>query len=297
MNVCVGAASVRVVEEAARLQVPQIVASRSQVNTDGGYIGMTPRELVNVVRLESNGKTHVIRDHGGPLQGGFDDDGVAAFDADVEAGFDALHIDVCMLPQGYEQLKTLRELVKRYADDINIEVGGEHDDQEWLWEIIDATVDITRPTVAVADVGGYCWADKQSGNFQDIERVTQLVEQYHCIGVKIKAHNMDWYGRRKRYTSILDYWNIAPELGLLESDAWLHTLPTKAADEVLQYSLDSEKWRRWFNDDEGTDLERARCGVRYLMNDPFIGSVAELSRTAEQEHYIRGVIKDALTAG
>ena len=114
MKLAVGAVSRRVVEEAAKLQVHQIVASRAQVNETGGYTGMTSRELVEIVKQQGNGKTEVVRDHGGPLQSGFNDDGIESLQDDVNAGFDGLHLDVCKLPRA-DQPKTLRALIKQFA--------------------------------------------------------------------------------------------------------------------------------------------------------------------------------------
>src|SRR5262245_14331805 len=105
--IAVGAVSQRVVMVAANLKVPQIVASRRQVNESGGYIGWTPEQLVVIVRELSGGVTDVIRDHGGPFQDGSDDDDwERAFDIDVAAGFDGLHIDVSKLPRE-EQVEEL----------------------------------------------------------------------------------------------------------------------------------------------------------------------------------------------
>lgn len=299
MNLCVGAVSRRVVEVAAELNVPQIVASRRQVDIGGGYIGMDAAELVRVVR-ERSSVTDVIRDHGGPLQGGKNDDGTETFDADIEAGFDGLHIDVACLPE-VVQLSALETLLFKYRDickerDINIEVGGEHDDQSLLNAIVATTLACgVHPEYAVVDTGAFVWADRQSGNVRSPEAVAEIVRTYHEQKILTKAHNMDWLGRRDRYTGMLDLFNVAPEIGRVETDAWLHVMSTSDADRALSYAFGTEWWRRWFNTDEGTYDDRARCALRYVMEEPYIKEIT--GGYAHEDKFIRNRIADALLAG
>ena len=141
MRLCVGAASRRVVEEAARLRVCQVVASRRQAGEfTPGYTGHTSATLVQAVKDLSGGATLVVRDHGGPYQNGDeDDDWTAAFDADVDAGFDVLHLDVSLLPRG-EQPAELARLCRRYGGRIAVEVGGERDPQEHLGMLLETAL-------------------------------------------------------------------------------------------------------------------------------------------------------------
>ena len=128
MKLCAGAASRRVTEEAAKLRVAQVVASRRQVGEFApGYTGYTSASLVQAVKELSGGATQVVRDHGGPYQNGDrDDDWAAALDADTDAGFDVLHLDVSALPWG-EQPGELARLCGRYGGRIALETGGERD--------------------------------------------------------------------------------------------------------------------------------------------------------------------------
>lgn len=291
MRLCVGAGSRRVVEEAAKLQVAQIVASRRQVDIGGGYIGLDQSSLVKLVRGLSGRRTQIVRDHGGPLQGGTQDDGIASFDADVAAGFDVLHIDVSALPRE-KQPRTLLGLIERYGSQIRFEIGGERDEQEWLSRLtrVVSSARYVLPETVVIEVGGHIWADRQCGFFQAPEKVETAIDWFHRNGIKVKAHNMDWAGCRNQYDDILDYYNIAPEFSDVEVRAILTVLDQDVAESVLHRAYASMKWRRWFGDDEGTWLERACCGVRYMLEElPVL--------TPSQETFVRSQIRAAIKRG
>jgi hypothetical protein len=294
MNLCVGAASKRIVEEAANLQVHQIVASRRQVDIGGGYIGWDQKQLVEIVRQRSGGRTDVIRDHGGPRQGGKEDDGIESFDADVAAGFDGLHLDVCYLPRD-EQVLTLISLIERYAPKVEtFEVGGERDDQDWLIQLVTLAYEVYQvkpPSYAVIEAGGHAWADRQCGELQSPWQVDIMTKFLHTLGIKSKAHNMDWVGNKCRYDGHLDAINIAPEFGTVEIDAILMTLQLHDAEELLEKGYTSLAWERWFREDEGTYLERAKCGIRYIIHD--LGLVLNI----HQEDFVRNAISESIMRG
>lgn len=294
MKLCVGAASRRVVEEAAKLQVAQIVASRRQVDSGGGYTGFDQEKLVETVAKLSDGQTRVIRDHGGPKQGAVEDDGLESFDADVAAGFHALHLDVCKLPR-HAQMLALQDLIDRYGEYVAIEIGGERDDWTWTQILLDTVLCASvTPTVCVVDVGGWAYADRQRGNFLTQPQIIERTNVLKGYNVQSKAHNMDWVGNRvSRFGPYLDYYNIAPEFGALEVDAWLYTVSHAAAVVLLNMGYDSRKWERWFMLNEGTKLERAKCGLRYLLETDQVKKILE----HYDDKYVRAVISDAIAAG
>lgn len=295
MKLCIGAASRRVVEVAASLDVPQIVASRRQVDIGGGYTGWDQEGLVDAVRARST-VTQVVRDHGGPHQNGErNDDWVASLDADVDAGFDALHLDVCKLDESQQELE-LRRLVARYAGGIDLEIGGERDEQGWLSHLLSVALEeVSSPNdilYVVADVGGHIWNDRQIGHVKAPGDVARLRSQYDLRGVKLKAHNMDWFGLRSRYVGAIDAVNIAPEFGNVEIDAWLRRMSSEDVDAILDLGLESNAWTRWFADGEGTEFERARAGLRYLMDTDEVRAILE--RYDHEEDNVRKDISDAI---
>jgi hypothetical protein len=298
VNLCIGAVSRRVVEVAADLQVYQIVASRGQVDVGGGYTGLDQEDLVSLVRSRSLGVTKIIRDHGGPLQGREEDDGIESFQADVDAGFDGLHIDVCKLPE-QEQPAALVKLVDRFGDQgVTLEIGGEHDPGSWTEILLDAVVKETeyRPDFVVLDTGSHVWAESQVGDLHKLRDVERTARHLRSQGIKTKAHNMDWVGDRvRRYRDAVDAYNIAPEFARLETDALLTVLDDDDAYELLSRAFESGAWHKWFNNDEGTWFDRARCAVHYVQEDRALRGLIRLSEGTDQ--WVRGVIGSGIAVG
>lgn len=298
MILCAGAASQRVIQEAALLQVHQIVASRRQVGESRpGYTGYNSFQFAEVVRELSDGKTLVVRDHGGPYQNGDpDDDWERAFAIDVLAGFDVLHIDVCKMDRD-DQVTELQRLCKLYARSADIEVGGERDEQPWLSMLLDSVQDVCRPSAAVAQLGGHIQADRQKGALVAWVEAMGIARAYAATGTGTKAHNLDWMpGRHTAYPEIPNLlYNIAPELGNVEADAWLHVLPYAEGQEILGFAYRSGAWKRWFSGTEGTFFERARAALRYHLNSPEVTAV--LDRHPDGDAYVRGMIRDAIQCG
>lgn len=299
-HVAIGAVSRRVVEEAARLKVPQIVASRRQVDIDGGYTGMDQRELVRVVKKMSH-MTSVIRDHGGPNRGAMPDDGIESLDADVAAGFHGLHLDVCDVEYS-RQLETLRTLVARYADETMwLEVGGEHDTQDWNIRLLRAATNVTANIdTVVLGAGTFVFNDRQVG-MTDPGALFDLVTAARAVlpDVMTKLHNADWlgYAARRQIAEQVDFVNVAPEIAQVEVDALLLVLGRQDAHDLMRFAYDSGAWRRWFHDDQGTWFERARCAVRYVMTDDrwrLDGSAPGLS--TDDDAWVRRCIREHIIA-
>lgn len=298
MKLCVGATSRRVVEEAARLQVHQVVASRSQVEGDYGYSGFTPESLVDTVRKFSDDETEVVRDHGGPDLGGRMDH-LEALHADVDAGFSGLHVDVCRLPYE-EQTNELKRILNDLAGaDVDIEIGGEHEDNDWNFHLLEVALgEGVIPRYVVAGFGSFVWMDRQCGTPIEpvqLDRITQINSSY---GVKTKIHNADWVGKRvERYGDTVDAYNIAPELGCLEVDLLLTQLSSDAATDLLEYAYESDKWTRWFNRNEGTWFDRAKCALRYLLNDQHVIELSKEFMSHDGEDFIRARIREHILRG
>lgn len=296
MKLCVGATSRRVVEVAAQERVHQIVASRRQVDVQRGYTGLNQHELVHLVRGLSDGQTEVVRDHGGPLQGQIEDDGIASLRADVYAGFNSLHLDVCKIPHGV-QFEELLPLVNEFAPQVPIELGGEHEEHRWNESLVAEIIDATgyKPRYGVVGAGTKAWNDRQYGSPILPEIIHHLIEPWQRSGIKTKMHNADWIGNRSAYADIIDAYNLAPEIAQVEVNELLTVLPMKNAVRLLEYAYDSEMWRHWFNGSEGTWDERARCAVRYVLNDRPVLEIVRLDPDAE--HRVRTAIRNAIRRG
>jgi hypothetical protein len=298
VELCVGATSRLVAEEAAKLGVAQIIASRRQVNGAGGYTGMTQADLVKLVREYGAGATEVIRDHGGPYQNGnAEDDWQLELDDDVAAGFNGLHLDVSALTPRM-QLPELRRLVKRYGtfDSLTLQVGGERDTQEHLWVLLAATLaEGVIPSHCVAALGGHVSADKQCGEMVAENIAQKITQAYNELGVRSVAHNTD-FCERSKYAGAVNAMNVAPEFGVIEMDAWLRAVPYQVMNALLEAGYASHNWQRWFDAHAGTKFERARCGLRYIWAEER-RHLEDTSWFPEAESYARQEVRDAIAAG
>lgn len=302
MKLCVGATSRRMIEVAAEAKVHQIVASRRQVNSDGGYIGLTPKQLVEIVKSKSGGVTDVVRDHGGPMQGGFNDKdlGIAAFHDDIDAGFDGLHIDVCMLPRA-DQVRALQKLLGALVGKTNFyEIGEEHAEQDWNDHLYSAVAVLGLqypPKYAVVSTGTYVWGDRQHGTPLTGDDLAITASFLRADGIRTKGHNQDGIGDRlTRYGGHLDAYNVAPEFGLLETQLILTCLDSVVALEALKYAYGKGHWQRWFHAGEGTWYDRAVCSLRYMQTDPTYGKIWD-KLPSDKEDWIRERLRDAVIAG
>ena len=108
----------------------------------------------------------------------------------------------------------------------------------------------------------------------------------------MKAHNLDWAGGRQAY-DLDGYYNVAPELGNVEVDAWLAVLPYSEGRQLLDSAYDTGAWLRWFGEGEGTRLERSRCALRYCLETRETAWI--LARYDDTP--VREAIRDAITCG
>ena len=127
----VGVVSLNVLDAAVELAQSEdvslmLVASRRQVDAQqfgGGYVdGLTPEALVGRVRdKDRRQRVLVCRDHGGPWQGtgGLEAsanqamaDARDSFGADIDAGFDILHIDTSIGPKADSQATRRERLLE-----------------------------------------------------------------------------------------------------------------------------------------------------------------------------------------
>lgn len=300
MKLAVGATSRRLVEVAASLGVHQIVASHAQVRTRGGYTGMDQTELVALVRganaaARQPNRTEVVRDHGHIA---------AQLDADLDAGFDGLHLDVEPFADA-DRDDVLLKLGRRYAGgSAYVELGGEHVEHDRNVELLRLWYDAGLGPVRnfVLNVGTRTWADRQCGQlgappaYAEQERldVARLGLGYGHVPAELKLHNCDWiaYAELTRYAGAVAVFNVAPELGRLETDAILALKSPVEREQLLDFAYRSGAWRRWYNAGEGTTDDRARCALRYLQVDDATIARALFELSDDDESYVRGVLRE-----
>jgi len=289
---------------------PIFIASRNQVDLEdfgSGYLmgGMDQKAFVGLINelkgsIGYQGPVYICRDHGGPWQRNKElnekypvekamEIAKKSFKADIEAGFNYLHIDPTKCPHDCDldnivdwtvQLLEFCENVRRELDKdpIDYEVGTEDiqgglttDEtfEEFLKKISEILNDkhLPLPTCVVAQTGTLTRLDRNVGCF-DAEQTKKLVNIAAKYGIGLKEHNGDYLSAascRVHPDIGITGMNVAPEFGLVETDALLHLdwLEQKLmregwitaqqvsgiADIFTELTFEQAPWNKWVTKD------------------------------------------------
>jgi len=299
-----------------------LIASRRQIDSEyfgGGYVNSfsTSRFAEYVHGNDKNGNILLARDHGGPWQHPLEIDSnlcpkdaiesaKQSFKADIDAGFQILHIDtsihihgVLELESALDRLYELYEYCWGYAQsngkDIAFEIGTE--EQTGSFNSIE-TVEyilsrvktfcvknsIPFPLFTVAQTGTRVLESKNVGSLDSplrveheippeiqIPRIVNLCNRYSIL---LKAHNVDyvstetlsWFPRLG-----IDSANVAPEFGVAESETLVSVLEKtskhRLAEKFLELSFNSGKWKKWISPTSNlTDKQKAILCGHYIFS-------------------------------
>ena len=310
------------IELANDYRVPIIlIASRRQIDSadfGGGYVNnMTTEQFANYV-IDSDKKGNIIlaRDHGGPWQSEKEktlglslrramESAKVSFKADIEAGFQIIHIDPSVdihgSPSADEVLERIYELyeycwaeAQKRNQEIIFEVGTEEQSggtntQEELEYILTNLQSFCKrnrlplPSFIVIQTGTRVMETRNVGSFDSPVRIAnelpaeiqvpKVIEICNQHGIFIKEHNADylsdealqWHPRLGIHAT-----NVAPEFGVTETRALISLLEENSmnalAERFLQLALDSKKWYKWMlPETKATDRERAIIAGHYVF--------------------------------
>lgn len=277
-----------------------LIASRRQIDSaefKGGYVNNWTTEQFSkyVIEKDANDKVILARDHGGPWQSevekaaGFSlrramESAKSSFRADIDAGFQILHIDTSVdihatpsIDDVIERICELYEFCCAYARDkgkkILFEIGteeqsGSTNTQEELEHTLIAMRKfcdrghLPYPSFVVIQTGTRVAETRNIGSFDAPVRVAnelpaeiqvpKMIEICNRYKIFMKEHNTDylsdeslqWHPRLGIHAA-----NVAPEFGVAESRAFLEVLETNGrndlADRFLRLAYSSEKWKKW----------------------------------------------------
>ena len=313
------------IELANEHEVPILmIASRRQIDSDlfgGGYVNNWTTEAFAdyVTDLDKKGKILLARDHGGPWQNNKEKDdklglrramqsAKASYKADIEAGFQVLHIDPSLDIHGQPGIDEVLDRVfdlydfcwseaQRLGQEIIFEVGTEEQSGSTnSQEELDYTLSSIKkfcsqnkmpsPTFVVVQCGTRVMEMRNVGSFDSPLRVAneipaeiqlpKMVEICNRHGVLMKEHNTDylsdealqWHPRLGIHAA-----NVAPEFGVSESKALVKVLEanglTQLAERFLAVALASNKWDKWMlKDTKATDRDRALIAGHYVFSTP-----------------------------
>jgi len=325
----VGPMSVNCVDAAIELanenDVPlMLIASRRQIDSEdfgGGYVNnwSTERFADYVIDRDKKGKILLARDHGGPWQNEHEknnklslrramDSAKASYRADIDAGFQILHIDPSVdifgTPSASEILDRIFELYEfcwTYAQqkgkEIIFEIGTEEqsgstntqEELDFTLEQVGRFCDMhryPRPIFVVVQTGTRVMEMRNVGSFDSPLRVAnelpaeiqvpKMVQICNQHGIYLKEHNADylsdealnWHPRLGIHAA-----NVAPEFGVAESKALVHLLEqhglNNLADNFLALAYSSRKWEKWMvKGTKASDRDRSIIAGHYVFSTP-----------------------------
>jgi len=319
-----------------------LIASRRQIDSEdfgGGYVNnwSTDRFADYVIENDKKGKILLARDHGGPWQNELEkeqklglrkamESAKASYQADIDAGFQILHIDPSVdihgTPSTDEVLDRVFELyefcwshAQRSCKEVIFEIGTEEqsgstntqEELDYTLEKIKQFCDknhLPRPTFVVIQTGTRVMEMRNVGSFDTPLRVAEelpaeiqvpkMVQICHQHGIFMKEHNADylsdealqWHPRLGIHAA-----NIAPEFGVAETKALVHCLEQnglqKLANSFLEFAFESHKWEKWMIDgSSATDRDRAMIAGHYIFSKP---ECHEIKNHAEHELSQKGI--------
>ena len=272
----------------------------------------------------------LCRDHGGPWQGN-NEDGMdllhameraeKSFEADILSGFDLLHIDPSLCRDGNVSTRAVLEntakllrhcdrFAKEHGKSIEYEIGTEENvgtitTPESFSQLVGgiaavcARDGIAKPIFVVGQTNSLVKEMRQIGEFNS-KNTVMLMSAAASHGFLLKEHNADYlfeYQFRQRLAANVPAMNVAPEFGVIESQAFVaFCLKNGHADKVdrfLRLSLESGKWRKWLiNPDYVSDYDRAIIAGHYVFGQPEFAEICHGLDEVELEKEIM----DALVA-
>jgi len=292
---------------------PMFIASRNQIDADeagGGYVrGWNQkrfREHMAAAAQKENydGPFYLCRDHGGPWQR--DEEyrqklplekalalAFKSFKADIDNGFDLLHVDPTKNPHisGQSDMDAILGLtidiiteLEAYRKDrglpeISYEIGTEETDggltskeafESFIKKYMGAAESggLPKPAFVVGQTGTLTRLIENVGDFDPIaaQALSSVCDKYET---GLKEHNCDYLPESQLclHTGLgIHGANGAPEFGAVESTAYLNLAAVEArlanrrdlsasrtSQVLIRNAVDSGKWKKWWTTDR-TDL-------------------------------------------
>ncbi len=247
-----------------------------------------------------------------------------SFEADIDAGFRIIHIDPSVPAQNedlkYETIMNrLLELYGHVTDyalskgkHIELELGteeqrGSSPDCEYFNHFL-STVKafanknkLPNPLFVVVQTGTKVMEMRNIGVFENslasvrndlirlVKRSAEVARDHGCF---IKEHNTDYLSLQNlilRPKIGIKAANVAPELGVTETQALLFLLKTYSAhrdvNRFMNLVLDSKKWEKWTTADSHASLtDRVLLAGHYCFNLPEVSEIKDSLRQRLKSH-------------
>lgn len=239
------------------------IPSRRQVDFSGGYVNQWTTEIFSSYVRAKTDNILLKRDHGGPGQGLYVDDGLVSLYHDCHH-LDAIHIDpwksVNSFSDGCENTKKLIEYCYDINPNIIYEVGTEqsifkyeamqlNDLLKYLKDSLSAKK-FAQIKFSVIQSGTALKETKNTGSYNN-QRLIDMVAVCKQFNLISKEHNGDYlpvYLVHEKFNCGLDTINIAPEFGQIETKTYLEEIYNRnnnLFEEFFTICHDSKKWEKW----------------------------------------------------
>ena len=242
-----------------------LLPSRRQIDYDGGYVNeWNTKSFTEYVKTKSN--IIIQRDHSGGKQGKKDGDEYVSFEEDLEY-FDLIHLDPWikhrLLFDGINETIKNIEYIHQHNKSIKFEVGTEEAIRPFSIEELERYIDELHVKLTPEMFKNITYVCVQSGVGLDlvnqvntgvfnIDKLKQMISLSKFFGKQTKEHNGDYLKEndfRIRFENGLNSINIGPEIAQIETSVYLNIMTNSEIDDFHQICLDSNKWKKWVNDD------------------------------------------------
>jgi tagatose-1,6-bisphosphate aldolase non-catalytic subunit AgaZ/GatZ len=217
-------------------QPMMLTTSRNQINHNSGYV-MTTKEFANHIKNLKTKYTKICRDHCGPYF--LDSEKSLSLDqaieatkktiaADIENGFDLIHIDTSRCDTPYPVAEDLIKFSLSLNPNIEFEFGSEENDgvisgvEKYKTDVSFAK-QFPNMKFVVAQTGSLIMEDRQIGSF-NFEISRDLANYANEAGIKLKEHNADYLTIEQlqlRRLCGVHALNVAPQLGVAQTKTLL----------------------------------------------------------------------------
>ena len=269
------------------------IPSRRQIDYLGGYVNnWTTENFSKYVRNKTN-NILLKRDHGGPGQGLYNDDGLISLRHDCNH-LDAIHVDpwkiVSSFKEGCEYTKKIIDYCFDINDKIIYEVGTEQSIFRYEANQLDYLLNYLKINLnsnkfqkikfAVIQSGTSLKETKNIGSY-DKQRLIEMISVCKKYNLMSKEHNGDYLSTfliNEKFKCGLETINIAPEFGQIETKSYLNEIKNKNTFELFfNICYESKKWEKWvdksFNPHENKEQLINICGHYVLSNTEFIEKI------------------------
>jgi hypothetical protein len=242
------------------------IPSRRQLDYSYGYVNHWTTQTFTEYVKSKNPNIKIERDHGGPGQGYEIDDGYISLSHDCDY-FSMIHIDPWKkYPDFLDGCKWTADMIKfcyKKNPLIEFEIATEEAIRPFTVEELEELILYLKNDLSyiifnqikclVIQSGTRLCEGKNIGVFDELKlkNMLSLASKYNLIA---KEHNGDWSSMdniNKKTEIGLKLTNIAPELGMIETDVILEHIKkdTDSFEKVYDICYKSNLWKKWVSND------------------------------------------------